>query len=157
LLARPDAEAVPLDLGIEPSQTDDGRIVSHAVEPLDHAGEIVVLLTHCVDRKRRVLDRPARRLTDCRGCRRARQLVRRDVDAFTEEPLPAFDDEGVELRDIRDRDPLQATAVAPVSPEVGDRAKASLPQGRPPRRAAGRTPRRCSPAISNPTQTRCWQ
>src|SRR5712664_1213520 len=109
LLAGPDAEAVPIDFGIERSQADDVRVVSHAVKPLEHPCEIVVLLTHCVDRKRRVLDTPPRRLTDCGGCRRARQLVRRDVDSLSEEPLTAFDDEGGELRDIRDRDLLQTT------------------------------------------------
>src|SRR5256885_2250033 len=100
------AEAVPFDFWIEPSKADDVRVVSHAVEPLEHAREIVVPLTYSIDRKGRVLDVPARCLTDCRSRRHHRQLVRRDVDSFTEETLTAFDDEGGELCDIRDRDLL---------------------------------------------------
>src|SRR5207245_4372827 len=106
LLASPGAEAVPVDFGMERSKADDVRVVSHAVEPLEHAREIVVPLTYGIDRNGRVLDVPARCLTDCRSRRRDRQLVRRDVDSFTEETLTAFDDEGVELRDIRERDLL---------------------------------------------------
>src|SRR6266481_1579887 len=109
LLASPDAEAVPVDFGIERSKTDDVRVVSNAVEPLEHARLIFVELTKCVDRKRRVLDVPARHLTDCRGRRRERQLVRRDVDSLTEETLSALDYKRGELRDIRKRDLLQTT------------------------------------------------
>src|SRR6266705_3519892 len=98
---------MPLDFGIESSQADDVRVVSHVVEPLEHAREIVVPLTYRLDRQGRVLDVPARCLADCRGGRRARQLVRRDVDSFTEKTLTTFDDEGGELRDIRDRDMWQ--------------------------------------------------
>src|SRR2546430_6110164 len=76
LLASPVAEAVPVDFGIEPSQADDVGVVSHAVEPLEHARQIVVPLTYCVDRQGRVLHVPARCLTHCRRGRLGRQLVR---------------------------------------------------------------------------------
>src|ERR1700692_2855127 len=92
LLPSPDTKAVPVDFGIELSQADDVRVVSDAVKPLVHAREICVLLTNCVDRKRRVLDLPAQHITDSGGYRRERQLVRRDVDSLAEEALTTFND-----------------------------------------------------------------
>src|SRR5712675_778244 len=46
LLASPAAEAVPPDFGIERSKSDDVRVVTHVVEPLEHARHVFLLLTH---------------------------------------------------------------------------------------------------------------
>src|SRR5690349_17861839 len=85
LLPGPGAEAVPGDFRILRPKTEDVRVVSNAVEPLEHLRLIVAVLTNRVQGERDVFDLPARYLADRRRRPHAGELIRGDVDSLAEE------------------------------------------------------------------------